>query len=518
METDLIANCDALAHLLDEIIQCSKENEGSITYAEVIAMLPSGMSAAVLSDDCISMLEMLGVKIVGFHKKEDDDSPDQAKKSGGARSLVANYLTRIGKFRLLSKSDETEAFKTLYEANCSVKDLFNRFLFAPDMYFDRLSNLNGKNKRFDHIVGKPFSGKKKAYLDFLPMFKEIIATNRDAVADSVSCGGVDIENLREKMKQSLEYLSFRDDVIEDMCDIAYENIYLPYLRISKKIGSCEQDFTKRELEEKEKLEKQFGMTPDEFLSSFKNLLKELKRGRAAKNKIIEANQRLVVFIAKKYLGRGMSFMDIIQEGNVGLITAVRKFNWKRKLKFSTYAIWWIKQAIGRSFVNQTRTIRIPAHISDLSDRLKRIEKDLSQELGRRPTDEELAAEMNITVKKIEELRQFSQHTTSLDAKVSDDGDSEVRDFISDEKTKKIEDQVDKSLLKTRMGKILDFLPSEERNVIIYRYGIFDGVIRTLEEIGEILKISREKARKLEISALSNLKDLCTTKDLKFLHP
>jgi RNA polymerase primary sigma factor len=248
------------------------------------------------------------------------------------------------------------------------------------------------------------------------------------------------------------------------------------------------------------------MLPESFIESFSDLRRTMEDGKDARIRIIEANQRLVVFVAKKYVGRGIPFLDLIQEGNVGLMNAVRKFNHRRGHKFSTYAIWWIRQAIARAIENQARTIRVPVHVIEQMDRLKRAEKDLVQRLCRKPTDDELGREIGLSASRVEELRRTSQHTVSLDCRIGDDDGATYGDFVSDEKVDVQAESVDKGLLKERVAEVLKGLDNRERIVLESRYGLVDGMVKTLDEVGLMFNVTRERIRQIEMSAIKKLRD------------
>lgn len=261
--------------------------------------------------------------------------------------------------------------------------------------------------------------------------------------------------------------------------------------------------------------KEIGRVPLLSADDEMELAKRIENGdEEAKRRLAEANLRLVVSIAKRYVGRGMLFLDLIQEGNMGLIKAVEKFDHKKGFKFSTYATWWIRQAITRAIADQARTIRIPVHMVETINKLIRVSRQLLQELGREPTPEEIAAEMDLSVEKVREIMKIAQEPVSLETPIGEEDDSHLGDFIEDQEALAPADAAAYELLKEQLEDVLDTLTEREENVLRLRFGLDDGRTRTLEEVGKVFGVTRERIRQIEAKALRKLRHPSRSKRLK----
>src|SRR5690625_1188493 len=261
--------------------------------------------------------------------------------------------------------------------------------------------------------------------------------------------------------------------------------------------------------------KEIGRVPLLTAEDEVELSKRIEAGdESAKRSLAEANLRLVVSIAKRYVGRGMLFLDLIQEGNLGLLKAVDKFDYKKGFKFSTYATWWIRQAITRAIADQARTIRIPVHMVETINKLIRVQRSLLQDLGREPTPEEIGEEMDLTPEKVREILKIAQEPVSLETPIGEEDDSHLGDFIEDQEAVSPSDHAAYELLKEQLEDVLDTLTDREENVLRLRFGLDDGRTRTLEEVGKVFGVTRERIRQIEAKALRKLRHPSRSKQLK----
>jgi RNA polymerase primary sigma factor len=256
------------------------------------------------------------------------------------------------------------------------------------------------------------------------------------------------------------------------------------------------------------------LTADEEIELSKQMEKGGEEGKRAQQRLAEANLRLVVSIAKRYVGRGMLFLDLIQEGNLGLIKAVKKYDYRKGFKFSTYATWWIRQAITRAIADQARTIRIPVHMVETINKLIRVSRQLLQELGREPTPEEIAQEMGMTVDRVREIMKISQEPVSLETPIGEEEDSHLGDFIQDDNVPVPADAAAFTLLKEQLVDVLETLTDREQKVLRLRFGLDDGRARTLEEVGKEFNVTRERIRQIEAKALRKLRHPSRSRKLK----
>ncbi len=348
------------------------------------------------------------------------------------------------------------------------------------------------------------------YKEIEDYFKDIQLKENDIekIMDFLEANGIDILKTDETPETEDDLLMFTD---EDEADGQEEEIDLKNIDLTVPEGVSLEDPVRMYLKEIGKVPL---LTAEEEIELSKQMEEGGEVGRQARQRLAEANLRLVVSIAKRYVGRGMLFLDLIQEGNLGLIKAVEKYDYRKGFKFSTYATWWIRQAITRAIADQARTIRIPVHMVETINRLIRVQRQLLQELGREPSPEEIAQEMDIPVEKVREIQKVSQEPVSLETPIGEEEDSHLGDFIQDENVQVPAEAAAYTLLREQLNEVLLTLTDRERQVLRLRFGLDDGRARTLEEVGREFHVTRERIRQIEAKALRKLRQPSRSRKLK----
>ena len=489
-----------LHEALREVCRLSERNGGLVTFDELNRILPQDAVDDVLTERLLKILEMAGVRVVS----EEDIAARKKAKAGEysetecvTEDPVRLYMRQMGRVNILRPDEEEEAFEAIEAAKATVRETFCHFAFAPQMLAGLLDRLEGQSVRFDHVVTDAFVGDRDAYVRRIPEFRSKLRKAR-GVAAVLRC---------------LDELCIGQRAVEMLCAEIEERIYLPYRRLSAKLADCmrRRPSKRRERElaeargEMSRYEGTFGMPGARFLELFEMLRRELKAGQAARAKVVEANLRLVVSVVKKYMNRGLGFLDLVQEGNTGLMKAVERFEYRRGYKFSTYATWWIRQAATRAIADQGRTIRIPVHMIEKINSVMREQRKLVQRLGREPGDTELASACGMKPAEIRAVKKMAQRPVSLQSRIGDDGDACVGDFIPDGSSVSPCVATEGALLREQLRNVLATLGSREREVLDYRFGLSDGFSRTLDEVGRYFNVTRERVRQIEAKALRKLR-------------
>ena len=359
-----------------------------------------------------------------------------------------------------------------------------------------IENENIKNEKVNSILKKAKEKGKITYGDLATELDDVNPEQMDKVFDAFEELGVNILNDDLDEEPDIDDLKEVEDLkLDEITDTSYEGINVddPVRMYLREIGRIPL------------------LTFDQELDLAKRIL---KGDEEAKKELAESNLRLVVSIAKKYVGRGMLFLDLIQEGNMGLIKAVEKFDYTKGFKFSTYATWWIRQAITRAIADQARTIRIPVHMVETINKLIRTSRHLLQQLGREPTPEEIAEEMEIPVEKVMEIQKIAQDPVSLETPIGEEDDSHLGDFIQDDDSPAPHDAASYTLLKEQLEEVMNTLTPREAKVLKLRFGLEDGKARTLEEVGREFEVTRERIRQIEAKALRKLRHPSRSKKLR----
>jgi RNA polymerase primary sigma factor len=524
---DLTETVRTLLHLAQE--------HGYITYDDVNDVLPDNLNPEDL-DALLTKLRSLDVEIVmdqaeAERAKQPEPSQPQEEQDEDARLEILDdpvrmYMNQMGKVPLLTREQEVEICKRIEEAELEMKRIVYSLGFTAKEHIAIAEKLLSEppKERFDRvIVDKKIANREGHLRDLRRLIKKVRTADQKVDAKYFMWQKALQKSRKEKLQRELKKLSFKlqeifprffykQKVVEEMIVVA-GNIHEKFqasLRHIQELEVLRTTAERRTTIEAERakiqtLEQFVRMPREEFFKVFKDLKGAADRGLKAKTHMAEANLRLVVSVAKKYTNRGQSFLDLIQEGNIGLMKGVEKFEYRRGYKFSTYAIWWIRQAITRSIADQARTIRIPVHMIEIMNKLWRAQKQLTQELGREPTPEELADEMHMPVARIHALLKMAQQPVSLHAPVGDDGDVSVGDFIEDKTAENPSEVTSYSLLREKLSDVLTTLTERERKILEMRFGLLDGYERTLEEIGKMYNVTRERIRQIEAKALRKLR-------------
>jgi len=513
------------------LIRLAKE-QSYLTYADINEALPESVDNPEDIENVISILQNLEIDILdpqeveGFKQRQEEAEEEESRTSSNdiLDDPVRMYLKQMGQVPLLTREQEVEISKRIETAEINAQAA----LFALGPIGKHLADLGEKlilrTERFDRLVIDKKIESREIY--FKNLEKLVVSTREnDEVATEA---WNDARKARDDKTEKNAMIRFkkRDHVLKaNYVKFFFKlKVFEDFLHeFSPKIEEIEKCFTdihrakhpktKRDAtidvkavnHRLKEIEVELRIAPQDLLDTLKVARGHIRGAHRAKTEMVEANLRLVISIAKKYTNRGLSFLDLIQEGNMGLMKAVEKFEYRRGYKFSTYATWWIRQAITRSIADQARTIRIPVHMIETLNKVMQVQKQLLQEFGHEPTPEEVADEMNLPVERVQQIMKMAQQPISLQSPVGDGDDTSFGDFIEDKSAENPYDMTAFSLLREKIMDVLDSLTERERRVLTLRFGLVDGYSRTLEEVGKQFKVTRERIRQIEAKALRKMR-------------
>jgi RNA polymerase primary sigma factor len=519
-----------LAEKIKELVRLAQD-QGYLTYGDITEALSGNLILPEELDEIYVKLRSLEIDIVDQAEVDRVKQPEPEEEVDKTRldildDPVRMYLKQMGQVPLLTRDQEVEISRRIEVAEAEIIKVIYSFGFTGKEHIALAEKLvcDPPKERFDRVILEKKVASRDRHLCALRKLIEQVRELDWQVDEKYAAwqkatsktgrrrAGVALAKADRKLQAAFPKFSYKQKIIEEMAQVA-ENICDRIQSSARQIREWSRQpkspqhraavqVERLRLKEMERFVRQ---PYKDYLKAYEQLKRFVAKANQAKTEMVEANLRLVISIAKHYANRGLSFLDLIQEGNMGLMKAVEKFEYRRGYKFSTYGTWWIRQAIARSIADQARTIRIPVHMIDTINKLMRTQKRLLQDFGREPTPEEIADEMQLPVERVRSVLKMAQQPISLQSVVGDGEDTSFGDFIEDKAAESPLDTTSFNLLKDKLGEVLCSLTTRERKVLELRFGLGDGYARTLEEVGKQFRVTRERIRQIEAKALRKMR-------------